>query len=211
MVYLIQVIKARLLLHSNNVLIITLFIVLITFSSCLVKHYEFQLLDKKGNEIVLYGDSVRHITLRGTLTPFNDVIGAKDYHRNEDVKLYYEIKGFDTINVISAKIRLWRLGVDSTIAIKNGKILYDWNSNDYTLTKQIAIKDTIGIFEDVYENPQIKNYFIIVESDTNITDGLESVVVESDIIFLSNNESISFIRKDTLWRDETIQYQLRSH
>lgn len=203
--------KARLLLHSNNVFILLLFIVLLTFSSCLVKHYEFKLLDKKGDEIILYGDSIRHITLRGTLTPFNDVIGAKDYRRNEDVKLYFEIEGFDTIRVVSAKIKLWRIGVDSLIAIDKGTILYDWSSSDYSLIKQVPIKDTLSLFEDIHENPQNTNYFIIVESDTGVTNGLESVVVESNIIFQIHNESISFNRKDTLWRIETTQYQLRAH
>jgi len=191
--------------------VFSLIVILITINSCLVKHHEYKLVDLKGNEIILWGDSIQNVKIYGRLTEFNDAIGSKDYKRNEDVKLTYVIKGFESVNVEFVKIKLSRINSGNLIDIKKGSISFAWDPNNYSPSKTTSLSDSINYYENSFVNPQGDNYFLIIETDTKETDGLDKMLVESNINFKYKEENIKIKRLDTLYRNDQTQMQLRIH
>ena len=210
MKYIIQATKSKLLSQFYKMQFIILFMVMLSFYGCFSKYHQYPLLDKQGNEVILYGDSIQKVTLYGSMTPFNDFIG-KDYPRDESVNLNYCIKGFDSIKVLGVKINLWRLNKDSFVPIKTGYILYDTNDYNFTFSKKVLLQDSIRGYDNVYEKLQFANYFIDVESDSEITEGLTKLLVESKILFEYRDKTINISRIDTLYRNETVMFKVSVH
>jgi len=97
------------------------------------------------------------------------------------------------------------------VPIKTGHILYDTNDYNYTFSKKVLLQDSIRGYDNVYEKLQFANYFIDVESDSKITEGLTKLLVESKILFEYRDETINISRIDTLYRHETVMYKVSVH